>query len=299
MAEILWPRTGEVASGAVELRNLSEHAVSSAEDDPTPELADLEIIPGHGVAGTLDGHAFVLGSPAFVNSRHVDVSGSRSHLDRLSSSGKTPVLLGRDRHLLALIATADEIREEAAPALRELQRLGVRNRVVLSGDRRGAARAVASDLAISDLHGELLPEDKVAIIRELARSDGPVAMVGDGINDAPALAAADIGIAMGVVGTDAALETADVVLMRDRLCRLPEAIELSRRTMKTIRFNVALALATKALFLVLAVAGISSLWMAVLADVGASVAVTLFGLRLVRHPWHSHEATTAHTRHQR
>ena len=167
--------------------------------------------------------------------------------------------------------------------------------VLFTGDRRATAEAVAAGLSLSDVQAGLLPEEKVRRVRELAHS-GPVAMVGDGINDAPALATADVGIAMGAAGTDAALETADVALMGDDLCRLPEVLSLGRRTLRTIQLNIGFSLVVKAAFFALAVAGLSNLWMAVLADMGASLAVTLYGLRLLRHPWHSHTDPRFHSR---
>ena len=298
----------EVLRYAAALERRSEHPLARAIrraaettglSGQLPEATDLEIAAGRGISGTVLGHAISVGSPAFLGDESVDIASTRSDIRRLSASGHTPIMLARDGQLIGLIATADEVREEARPTLQALEQSGVQHRVMLTGDRDGTAAAVASDMAISDFHAELLPEDKVAIIRDLARSDGPVAMVGDGINDAPALAAADIGIAMGVAGTDTALETADVALMGDDLRRLPEVVALGRRTMRTVRLNVTFSFTTKAVFIVLAVAGLSTLWMAVLADVGASVAVTVFGLRLVRHRWHSHKVTKAHTRHAR
>jgi Cd2+/Zn2+-exporting ATPase len=180
---------------------------------------------------------------------------------------------------------ADDPREDAAPALRALRELGVQQLVMLTGDRRATAEAAASNMALTNIRAEFLPEDKVGQIKELSRSAGPVAMVGDGVNDAPALAAADVGIAMGAAGTDAAIETADVALMGDHLCRLPDLVALGRRTVQTVRFNAALALTSKAVVVVIAIAGYSSLSMAILADMGASLAVTFISLGLLRHRW--------------
>jgi Cd2+/Zn2+-exporting ATPase len=153
---------------------------------------------------------------------------------------------------------------------------------MLTGDHPGAAAAMAGALGVDDVRADLLPEDKVRAIEELHRIYGSVAMVGDGVNDAPALAAADVGIAMGAAGTDVALETADVVLMADDLMKIPFALRLSRATVRNIRTNVAISLALKAVFLVMTVAGVATLWMAVLADMGASLFVIANGLRLLR-----------------
>jgi Cd2+/Zn2+-exporting ATPase len=164
-----------------------------------------------------------------------------------------------------------------------MREMGITHVVMLSGDSPGAAGEVADHLGIDDVRSGLLPQDKVTAIDRLKKTDGSVAMVGDGINDAPALAAASVGIAMGVSGSDAALETADVVLMSDNLSHLPYIFGLSRATMRIVRQNIALAIGVKLLFLVLAVAGHASLWMAVLADDGASLAVIVNALRVLRY----------------
>jgi Cd2+/Zn2+-exporting ATPase len=158
----------------------------------------------------------------------------------------------------------------------------VRALVMLTGDSRATATAIASDLGIDEFRADLLPEDKVAAVKELQRIHGSVAMVGDGVNDAPALATADVGIAMGVAGSDAALETADVALMADELLKIPYTIRLSRATVRNIRMNLAISVVMKAAFVVAAVAGVATLWMAVIADTGASVIVIANALRLLR-----------------
>ena len=154
--------------------------------------------------------------------------------------------------------------------------------VVLRGETVGAARAVGAAVGVTDVRAQLLPQDKVAAIAELRRTHGPVAMVGDGVNDAPALAASDVGIAMGAVGSDAALETADVALIGDDLSKIPYAVRLGRSTLRTVKANIALSLAVKAVFLALAVTGHATLWMAIVADTGASLLVIANGLRLLR-----------------
>jgi Cd2+/Zn2+-exporting ATPase len=154
--------------------------------------------------------------------------------------------------------------------------------VMLTGDSRPTAAAIASDLGIDEFRADLLPEDKVAAVKELQSRYGSVAMVGDGVNDAPALATADVGIAMGVAGSDAALETADVALMADELLKIPYAFRLSRATVRNIRMNLAISVVMKAAFVVAAVAGVATLWMAIVADTGASVIVIANALRLLR-----------------
>jgi Cd2+/Zn2+-exporting ATPase len=207
-----------------------------------------------------------------------------AELERLESQGKTAVLVGQPSDgcgLIGVVAVADALRPEAAAAVAALhaERIGV---VLLTGDNARTADAIADVLGIEERRAGLLPEDKVARIRELGAAGGPVAMVGDGVNDAPALAAAAVGVAMAGRGSDAALETADVALMTDDLRRVPELIRLGRRTAGVIRANIALALAVKAAVLVLALLGHGSLWAAVAADMGASLAVIGNGLRLLR-----------------
>ena len=163
-----------------------------------------------------------------------------------------------------------------------LRRQGVQHVVMLTGDNHASAEALARDIGVDQTHAELLPHDKVAIVQALKQKYGTVAMVGDGVNDAPALAAADVGIAMGAAGTDAALETADIALMADELLKIPFAIRLGRATLRNIRVNVTLSLALKAIFLALAVTGSATLWMAVVADMGASLLVIANGMRLLR-----------------
>ena len=167
------------------------------------------------------------------------------------------------------------------PGLRVLAH-GIESIVMLTGDSAGTARAIASELGVDEVRAELLPEDKVAAILELRKKYGMVAMVGDGVNDAPALASADVGIAMGAAGSDVALETADVALMADELLRIPYTFRLSRATVRNIKVNLAISIVMKAAFLVAAVAGVATLWMAILADTGASVIVIANALRLLR-----------------
>jgi Cd2+/Zn2+-exporting ATPase len=191
------------------------------------------------------------------------------------------VLVARTGQPLGIIALADHVRESGRDAIDMLRLQGVQRIVMLTGDNQAAASALARELNLDEARAELLPADKVAVVQSLKREYGLVAMVGDGVNDAPALAAADVGIAMGVVGTDAALETADIALMADELLKIPYAIRLGRATLRNIKFNVGLSLALKAAFLALAVVGVATLWMAVLADMGASLLVIANGLRLL------------------
>jgi Cd2+/Zn2+-exporting ATPase len=184
--------------------------------------------------------------------------------------------------LLGAIAVADVLRPEAAAVVRQLKENGIERVVMLTGDSPAAAQAIARQVGIADVRASLLPADKVEAVKDLRRRWGSLAMVGDGVNDAPALAAADVGIAMGAAGCDIALETADVALMSDDLVKLPFAIRLSRATVRTVRFNIAAALLLKLAFLGLAVAGWTSLWLAIVADTGMSLVVIANGLRLLR-----------------
>jgi Cd2+/Zn2+-exporting ATPase len=186
-----------------------------------------------------------------------------------------------------IIAIADRLRPEAAGALRELHRAGIRHIAMLTGDNPGTARAIADALAgpgkgLDSFHAGLLPEDKVAAVQALRRDHGTILMVGDGVNDAPALAASDVGVAMGSAGTDVALETADIALMADDLSRLPTLIRIARKAEGIIRANIGFALLTKVVFVTLAITGYATLWMAVFADMGASLLVVLNGLRALR-----------------
>jgi Zn2+/Cd2+-exporting ATPase len=184
-----------------------------------------------------------------------------------------------------VIALADRVRPRAATALRELHGAGIERVVMLTGDNDATARAVAAELGqpgVDEVRAGLLPADKVAAIENLRRGGARVIMVGDGVNDAPALAAADVGVAMGSAGTDVALETADIALMADDLSKLPETVRFARKAERIIRGNIAFAILTKAAFVVLAVGGVATLWMAVLADMGASLIVIANGLRAVR-----------------
>jgi len=202
-------------------------------------------------------------------------------MESLQAEGKMVVLVGPQEKPLGMIALFDDIRASATPAVRELRELGINDIMMLSGDHAATAQAVATKLKIPKVQAELMPEDKLNVVREL-RQKHPVAMVGDGVNDAPALAASTVGVAMGTVGTDTALETADVVLMSDDLTKLPQAIKLSRRTLGIIKQNVAFALALKLLLVALVFPGWLTLWLAVLGDVGATMLVIGNALRLLR-----------------
>jgi Cd2+/Zn2+-exporting ATPase len=234
--------------------------------------------------GRVDGREILVGSHRLFDERGLCDHCLDDQLDALESEGKTAVLVGQPTDgcgLIGVVAVADALRPEAAAAVAALHADGI-GVTLLTGDNARTADAIADQLGIEERRAGLLPEDKVARVRELDAVSGPVAMVGDGVNDAPALAAAAVGFAMAGRGSDAALETADIALMTDDLRRVPELIRLGRRTVRVIRANIALALAVKAAVLLLALAGYGSLWAAVAADMGASLAVIANGLRLVK-----------------
>jgi Cd2+/Zn2+-exporting ATPase len=239
-------------------------------------------IDGRGAEGIVSGHRVLLGNHRLFDERRLCTAPIHDLVATIDAAGRTAVIVARDAQPIGIIAVADRVRESAAGAIDLLRAQGVETVVMLSGDSVGTARAIAAQLGVDDVRAELLPEDKVAAVEQLRRTYGAVAMVGDGVNDAPALATADVGIAMGVAGSDAALETADIALMADELLRIPYTFRLSRATVRNIRINLAISLVLKTAFLVAAVGGFATLWMAVLADTGASVIVIANAMRLLR-----------------
>lgn len=201
----------------------------------------------------------------------------------LRQEGKTVLLIGTDGSLVGLIAVADRLRPEASTAVAALRQVGIERVVMLTGDHEETAGSIARAAGVDEYRAGLLPEDKAAVVHDLRARYGKVGMVGDGVNDAPALAVANVGIAMGAAGTDVALETADVALMADDLGKVAVAIDLSRRALGTIHQNVAFALLIKVAFLVLTLPGLVTLWLAILSDTGASLLVTLNGMRVLRY----------------
>jgi Zn2+/Cd2+-exporting ATPase len=242
----------------------------------------FRIVPGRGAVGTIAGKRYWLGSHRFLEERGGETPAVHARIEEMSSGGRTVIAIGNDEHVCGLIALADAVRPEARQIVRDLHAAGVKRVVMLTGDHAPTAEAVARECGIVEVRSELLPEEKLAAIEELVARDGHVAMIGDGVNDAPALARATVGVAMGAMGSDAAIETADVALMADDLSRLPWLIRHSRRTLAVIRQNVTFALAVKAIFVVAAFAGHASLWAAIAADMGATLLVVANALRLLR-----------------
>jgi Cd2+/Zn2+-exporting ATPase len=247
-------------------------------------VTDVVEHPGSGVSGTVDGVPVAIGNGAFASGHAALSPAARDAFERMEEDGLTVLVLvraGDDAAVLGLLGLADAVRPEASNVTAALVGAGIEHVVMLTGDNERVAARVASQAGIAEYRARLLPDGKTSEVGVLKERYGTVAMVGDGINDAPALAAADIGIAMGVAGSDTAVEVADVALMRDDIAALPAFFDLGRRTMAIIRQNVALSLAVKALVLVLAVTGHATLWMAVFADTGIALLVIANGLRLL------------------
>jgi Zn2+/Cd2+-exporting ATPase len=248
---------------------------------PAP-ATDVQVLKGKGLTGTFDGEPFWLGSHRYVIERGQSSRESAREAERLEADGKTVLVVGNARHVCGLIAVADTIRPDARETVRRLHAAGVAHVVMLTGDNHRTAQAIAREVGIDEVHAELLPEDKLRKIEELVARFHTVAMIGDGVNDAPALARASLGIAMGAIGSDAAIETADIALMTDDISRLPWLVHHSRRTLAIIRENITFSLGVKAVFVILTFAGMASLWGAIAADVGASLLVVTNALRLLR-----------------
>jgi len=248
----------------------------------TPEGQQARALPGRGATALVDGQACYVGNHRLLQELDITNDEVERLLGRLEADGRTAVLVARGGKAIGGISLADRPRDHARAALEHLRRLGAVDLVMLTGDNAATAEAIARQIGMDHVHAELSPEEKLEKVLFLTQRDKATAMIGDGVNDSPALAAATVGIAMGAAGTDVAIETADVALMTDRLDRLGEAVGLGRRTLAVIRQNILLALGLKAVFFALALADLATLWMAVVADMGASLLVIGNGLRLLR-----------------
>jgi len=246
-----------------------------------PPAEDFQIIPGKGATARLNGKEYWLGSHRYLEEREQETEEVHRRLEEMASAGRTVVVLGTESHVCGLVALADTVRPEAKEAVQALREAGIAHIVMLTGDNRATADAIARETGVDEVHAELLPGDKVVVVESLVAKYGEVAMVGDGVNDGPALGRATLGIAMGAIGSDAAIETADIALMADDLARIPWLIRHARRTMAVIRQNIIFSLAVKAIFVVLTFTGFASLWAAIAADMGASLLVIFNGLRLL------------------
>jgi Cd2+/Zn2+-exporting ATPase len=247
-----------------------------------PAAEEFRVLPGKGAAGRVKGTEYWVGSHRYLEERGQETPEVHERLEAMARAGRTVVVVGNERHVCGFIALADRVRAESRRAVADLRAAGVEHVVMLTGDNKGTAEAVAREAGVDEVFAELLPADKVAKVEELVAKYGAVAMVGDGVNDAPAMGRATVGIAMGAFGTDAAIETADIALMSDDLTKLPWLIRHSGRALAVIRQNIVFALGVKAVFVVLTFVGYSSMWGAIAADTGASLLVVFNGLRLLR-----------------
>lgn len=289
-----WPNCADcedvlAMAGAVESR--SEHPLAYAVLDANRQLGlddryagakNVAALSGRGVMGKVNGKDVVVGSHRWFDGNIAHPPGQCDLAFDDEAQGYTPLMVGLDDAYLGTITVADTVRESSRQVLNQLRNLGINTIVMLTGDSRATAERVGAPIGVTNVRADLLPVDKVGIVQELQAESSPVAMVGDGINDAPALATADVGIAIGGAGKPSqTMETADITLMDDDISRLPFAVSLSQATMRTIRTNVAVSIGIKLVFLILVLTGVGTMWMAVLADMGTSVLVTLNGMRLL------------------
>ncbi|WP_310618440.1 heavy metal translocating P-type ATPase [Flexibacterium corallicola] len=307
---LAFDKTGTITNGqpsVTDIRPLSGHSVeellvraASLEARSTHPLAEailtraneegvkfspadnVELLPGRGLSGSRNGNHYWLGSRRFLNEKHFEIGEADSIAKELEAQGKTVVAIGSEEHVCGIIALSDTIRETAADLVKDLHASGIEKLVMLTGDNKSTAERVAKSVGIDEVRAELLPEDKVEAVEALAEKYPTVAMIGDGVNDAPAMARASFGIAMGAIGSDAAIETADIALMKDDLSKLPWLVAHSKRTLMIIHQNIGIAFAVKGTLIVLTAVGLSSLWGAILGDVGATLVVVANAMRLMK-----------------
>lgn len=285
----------QVLRVAAAIEQLSSHPLAKAVVNYAQEkkiliqsASDFKNIVGRGAEAEIDGHQYFLGNHRFVHDLGVCSAELENQLHQLENKSMSVVVVGHKPHanctgeVFGVVAVGDTVRSNAQSAIQSLHLAGVESVVMLSGDNQKTASNIASEVGIDSAYGDLLPEDKVQAVKNLSATYGNVAMIGDGINDAPALAQASVGIAMGAVGTDTALETADVALMKDDLSQVAMAIQLGQRTLSIIKFNISFALGLKLVFLIFALVGKSNLWLAVAADTGATLLVIANSLRLLK-----------------
>ncbi|MBE0536122.1 MAG: cadmium-translocating P-type ATPase [Phycisphaerae bacterium] len=278
----------ELLQIAAALESHSEHPLARAVlrkaevENLAPSPAEgFQAIQGRGAQAQIEGRLFWIGSHRFMDEMGQETSDIHQRAESLEDAGHSVIAMGNDRHVCGLISVSDGVRENARDALQALKHTGVHRIVMLTGDNTACAAGVAEVTGVDEFQAELLPEDKVKAVEALVREYRYVAMVGEGVNDAPAMAASAIGVAMGAMGTDVAIETADIALMSDDLHKLPWLIKHSRRTLSTIKQNIAFALGLKLVFIVLALLNMATLWMAIAADMGASLLVIFNSLRLL------------------
>lgn len=278
----------DVLSLAAGVEKLSEHPLAAAivkhavdKGIPLAKADGFRAITGKGAQAEVDGNSYMIGNPRLLEESGIDLSLIKEKIAQVQGDGKTCMLLGMNGQVVGIIAVADQIREESISTVINLKKNGIVKVIMLTGDNEATARAISSKLNI-DYRAELLPQDKVSAVKELRETYNQIGMVGDGINDAPALALASVGIAMGGAGSDTAMETADIVLMADDLSKLPFTIKLSHSALMVIKQNIAFSIFIKVIATVLVFPGWLTLWLAIFADMGASILVTLNGIRLLR-----------------
>jgi Cd2+/Zn2+-exporting ATPase len=279
----------EVLSVAASLESMSTHPLAKAIVKEAEKrslklmpVKDIEVEIGLGISGTLNETRYFVGNADFLKGSGMPVGEALDALEEMHLEGKSLVFVGEKGHICGVIVLADKLRENAKNVIEHLKNHCKKHVIMLTGDSMATARSVATKLGISELYAELLPEDKVRKIEELIDKHGSIAMVGDGVNDAPALAMANVGIAVGGAGTDIALEASHITLMNDELDKIPFAIHLSMRAMRIMRFNIAFSLTVKAIFLALAAVGMANLWMAIAADMGTSLTVLANSMNLLK-----------------
>lgn len=279
----------EVLQIATAIEEYSQHPIASAiiraadeRELPKKTVKNFQSISGKGAQANVDESMFFIGNAALFFDTPAYDSVPWDQMEALQQDGHTVMLLGTNEQVVALIAVADPVRETSYTVIDKLKKLGIKHTVMLSGDNHFTANAIAKKIGMTDVQGDLLPAEKLDTINELKGNHERVAMVGDGINDAPALASATIGIAMGGAGTDAALETADIALMDDDISKLPYTIGLSKRTLGVIKQNISFSFIIKIIALLLVIPGWLTLWIAVVADVGATLIVVLNSMRLMK-----------------
>ncbi|MGI5879182.1 MAG: heavy metal translocating P-type ATPase [Syntrophomonadaceae bacterium] len=278
----------ELLAVAAGIENRSEHPlasgiVSKAKSTAIniPPVSDFQAVPGKGASGIINKQRYYIGNLRYFESLNFDTRNHMEQIAGLQNEGKTVVLTGNQSNITGIISLMDKLRPDIAYVTAALRKAGIKQIIMLTGDNRQVAETTAINSGLDNYYAELLPDDKLKVIEQLL-AENRVAMVGDGINDAPALARATVGIAMGTAGTDVALETADIALMSDDLSRLPFAIRLSRQTLRIIKQNIAFSLLFKTAILLMIIPGLLTMWLAVVGDVGTSILVTLNGMRLLK-----------------
>jgi len=283
----------ELLTIAAALEKRSQHPLASAIMRKAEKIGlnlsdisveDFQSITGKGVKAKINKELYYIGSPNLFKDLHKTKIEStiREQIARMQREGKTVMVLGTEKEILSLIAVADEIRESSKEVIRKLHLIGIEKTIMLTGDNQRTAEAIGKEIGVSDIKADLLPEDKLNFIKELRKNHQSVAMVGDGVNDAPALAASTVGVAMGGAGTDTALETADIALMSGDLSKLHYTITLSRKALTIIKQNIIFSLVIKTMALLLVIPGWLTLWIAIFADMGATLIVTFNSLLLLK-----------------